>query len=457
MGTFKDILDTISGIEGDVVDFIVGGTKHRSLAKSSLEGTFNFPVIVPDDLTIEDATLVSKALERQFASFTLTVLTMNPYLNTYGTTPSAEKYLKKYHQNLDVRTDMTDVLNVVPRMMMEAAEKLDVEYDTLTECEQHIMFKIYEGVNCMAVNKENLRFNYTIEEVTESGIVNDIFNTRPRILTEADAPKTTINMGGVTQDVNIEFGDDLGHDIGSSLGRSLNRGQQAKASIDRKQLNHQLDNDYKKANELVPTLLHMRIYPYDKSTNTQLDAIDFVVGVKATLHPVTSEEMILNMARGIKNDSKFFNMIRWTTGEIRFMRDFVFGVSELKLDAKNTGSTSSRWWTMLKRRKGMARIKNVVLPNKMLPNATIVMTRDGVDALKKQFGYDLDNVNMVYKLMEHYFLIAFVIVDPGLQRVQFLFDGKGEYEVQTFAGLARENQVDDKKFKDMMNMLGRRM
>ena len=455
MGTFKDIIDTLAGLEGDVVDFIVGGNKHRSLSKSSLEGTFNFPVIVPDDLTIEDATLVSKALERQFASFTLTVLTMNPYLSTYGTTPSAQKYLKKYHQNLDVRTDMTDILNVVPRMMTEAAEKLGVEYDTLTECEQHIMFKIYEGVNCMAVNKENLRFNYTIDEVTESGIVNDIFNTRPRILTEASDDEE-INVNVDTGDINIDMSD-IGHDIGSSLGRALNRGQQSRASVDRKQLNHQLDNDYKKANELVPTLLHMRIYPYDKSTSTPLDAIDFIVGIKATLHPVTSEEMILNMARGIKNDSKFFNMIRWTTGEIRFMRDFVLGVSELKLDAKNTGSTTSRWWTMLKRRRGMARIKNVVMPNKMLPNATIVMTRDGVDALKKQYGYDLNNVNLVYRLMEQYFLIAFVIVDPGLQRVQFLFDGKNEYDVQTFAGLARENQVDDKKFKEMMNMLGRRM
>lgn len=455
MGTFKDILDTLSGIEGDVADFVLGGTKHRSLAKSSLEGTFNFPVIVPDDLTIEDATLVSKALERQFASFTLTVLTMNPYLNTHGKTPSAEKYLKKYHQNLDVRTDSTDIFNTVTRMMTEAADKIGVEYDTLTECEQHIMFKVYEGVNCMAVNKENLRFNYSIQEVAESGIVNDIFNTRPRVLTEA-SDDDEINVNIDAGDIKLNLGN-IGQDIGTSLGRTLNRGQAPKAALDKKQLNHQLDNDYKKANELVPTLLHMRIYPYDKATNIALDAIDFIVGVKATLHPVTSEEMILNMARGIKNDSKFFNMIRWTTGEIRFMRDFVLGVSELKLDAKNTGSTTSKWWTMLKRRRGMARIKNVILPNKMLPNATIVMTRDGVDALKKQYGYDLNNVNLVYKLMEQYFLVAFVIVDPGLQRVQFLFDGKNEYEIQTFAGLARENQVDDKKFKEMMNMLGRRM
>ena len=50
MSTFKDILDTISGLEGEMTQFIISGKQHKSLAKSSMEGVLNFPVLVSDSL-----------------------------------------------------------------------------------------------------------------------------------------------------------------------------------------------------------------------------------------------------------------------------------------------------------------------------------------------------------------------------------------------------------------------
>lgn len=457
MGTFKEILDTLRGIEGEVADFITNDTKHTSLAKSSLEGTFNFPVIVSNAMTIEDANLVSRALERQFASMTLTVLTMNPHFNTMGTTPSAANYLKKYHQNMDTKANGTDVVNTVTSFLREASDKLDIDYDeSVMEDVKHFMVaKVYEGINSPSIIKENLRFNYTIEEVTELSILNSKFSKR-KVVTEDTVYNTqSYDLKG---DANINIPEVNVRVTNSGMGGGLGGMGGGRNKVDTpRPMQHLLDNDVKKANELVPTLLHVRVYPFDRNQEVALQPIDFVVGVKATLHPVSSEEMILNIARGIKNDSKMFNFIRWTTGEIKFMRDFVLGVNELKLDAVNNGSKTSKWWTMLKRRKSLSKIKNVVLPNKLLPNATIIITKDEVDVLNKQYGYDLTKSYLVDKLMQSYFLIAFVIVDPALQRVSILFDGKTEFETLTFAGLARENQVDDRKFKEMMNMLGRRM
>ena len=140
-----------------------------------------------------------------------------------------------------------------------------------------------------------------------------------------------------------------------------------------------------------------------------------------------------------------------------YWRNFVLTLNELKIDAINTSSKTSRWWTMLKRRKNSARIKNALSTKRLLPNATIVITQEEVDLIKTQCGYDLENPNIAYKLMDNYFLMTFVIVDPALQRVKFLFDGRTEFESSTFANLARENTVDDRKFKEMVNMLGRRI
>ena len=57
--------------------------------------------------------------------------------------------------------------------------------------------------------------------------------------------------------------------------------------------------------------------------------------------------------------------------------------------------------------------------------------------------------------MDSYFLLAFVRVDPALQRVDFLCDGNTHYETATYSTLSKEGGKDDKKFKDMMKMLGR--
>lgn len=455
MGTLKDIIDTVGNLEGEVAGMI-SGTRHKSISKSSMDGTLNFPVIVSDALSIEDASLVSKSLERQFASFTLTLMTMNPYLYTMGGRATAANYIKKFHQNMDIRVDSTDVANAISSFMTESIRVTDVDYDSVMDTSNRIVYKIYEGVNSAGVNANNARFSYSIEDVTERAILNgyanrsfvleDTFNTNYNHLNDNDI-NMTIDTSGVKLDSNA---------IGRGIGQSM-RGSGGGNGGGR-QFNHMdISSDFKKANELVPTLLHMRIYPVDAATKTELPPIDFVLGIKATLHPVSSSEMVLNIARGIKNENTFFNFIRWTTGEISFFKDFVLSLNEIKLDAINTSSKSSRWWTMLKRRKNVAKIKNSFSANRLMPNATIVITQEEMEIIRDQYGYNLDKPALAYKLMENYFLMTFVIVDPALQRVKFLFDGKNEYEVMTFAGLARENTVDDKKFKEMMNMLGRRI
>lgn len=472
MSTFKDVIDTLVSIEGDVVDHIVTGRRNQSLSKQSKDGVMNFPVLVSDTLSIEDSTLVSKALEKQFASFALVVMTMNPNLRTSNPgQANAGQYVNQFHQNIDTKATPTDLLNAINSFTTEALNKFDIDYESIEGMKSFILHHVYEGVDYNTINKMNAKFSYTIEEVTESKIVNELCGRasisgimRPTLENgRGGRRRGGIDVDGMhiempdslTTNLNLDLGD-TGSDMGREIGRELARGQRVATGRDTRQLQHTMDNDMKKANELVPTLLHMRIYPVDENGN-QLPPIDFVLGVKATLHPIASDEMVTNICRGIKNENTFFNFVRWTTGEIKFFKDFVFCINEMKIDAMNSSDRASKWWSMLKRRKALARIKNVILPNKMLPNATIVVTQDEVNLIKDVYGYDLSRMALVNKLMSNYFLIAFVIVDPALQRVKFLFDGSTEFETLTYATLARESSTNDKQFKEMLNMLGRRM
>ena len=416
-----------------------------SLFSNVCISVMNFPVIVSDALTIEDASLVSKALEREFASLTLIVMTANPYLHVNGGNISATDYINRFHQNIDRKADAVDILNTVQKITNEVTSLCDMDYAVAEGLSDMLLYKIYEGVEYYGVNKENLKYNYTITDVTESSILNDVVKRR---ITNAFRP--TVEAGRtIPIDINVNVNNALNNQPVRQRGEAARNAARPATQL--------TDNDAKKANELVPTLLHMRVYPVDKDNNVELAPIDFVLGVKATLHPVSSDEMITNVCRGVKNEDKLFNALRWTTGEISFLKDFVFGINELKLDAINSGHSASKWWSMLKRRKAMAKIKNVIVPNKLLPNATIVMTQDEVNTIKEVYGYDLNNYSLVEKLMSNYFLIAFVIVDPALQRVKFLFDGRTQFEMHTYATLAKESTTNDKQFKEMLNMLGRRI
>ena len=333
MSTFKDIIDTISGLKGDVATMIAGGKKFKSISKSSMDGTLNFPVIVSNALSIEDASLVSKALERQYASFTLTLMTMNPYLYTMGGKATAGDYVKKFHQNVDTRVDSTDIYNAATSFMIEVSNRYDIEYEALSEVSDRIVYKIYEGINHAGLNADNARVSYTITDVTESEILNNYANRRPVYEAKGGRPSATlyntVRVDGVSVD-DISVGDiniDVdaskiklnSGEIGRGIGRAISRSGGSSGGGSRQQFNHMsVSSDYKKANELVPTLLHMRVYPIDTESDTEFPPIDFVLGIKATLHPVTSEEIVINIARGIRNENTFFNFIRWTTGEISF-------------------------------------------------------------------------------------------------------------------------------------------
>ncbi len=214
------------------------------------------------------------------------------------------------------------------------------------------------------------------------------------------------------------------------------------------------DNDVKKSNELVPTMLHVRINTLnDNGVNTGM--MDFNVGIKAIMHPINSEEMISNIVSACRKQGFLFNAIRWTTGEIKFIKDLLLDIDNVKLDVYNRSKGASPWWLALKRRKGLSKI-NFLMKKNILPNATIVISEEEAELIKTEYGFDLHNPYFVDKIMDTYFLLSFVIVDNASQVAHFKFDnGYPSFETVAFSSLERENTNSERKFKDMLKVLSR--
>jgi hypothetical protein len=208
-----------------------------------------------------------------------------------------------------------------------------------------------------------------------------------------------------------------------------------------------------KLNELMPTTLVIKLVGSDKDSGLVVDR-EFILGVKTTLHPIDSDEMVDNLVAACQNKGVIFRFIKWTTGEISFFKDFLFNVKEIKDDVIKRSAGYSPWWIALKRRKTISTIKSWFSSKSILPNSTIVVSMEEVAYIKSQFGFDLTDVNFVNNIMETYFLLGFVIVDNSIQIAHFLFDGQSTFASHSFKGLEKEGERKD-DLKEMLKLVNR--
>lgn len=446
MGIMKEIIDTardIANVGAGSMDDIFKKKKHGSLSRRSLEGTLQFPVLVTKSLDIETLQMITKALERQYASFAQVALTMNPMLDLQKDR-DAVGYLRKFHQNSNTKVGWSDINN----LGVDVLEGYNVFSD---ESEKVYVFAgVHEGstATIIAANKQQLQ---NVLEGVREDVLNEKFiprNTQYRFNNEN---LTRYHNSIVTEDQTF---------TGNIASINVQGG--GKSSYGEKDPDFVIpnnilqNNEAKKANELVPTTMHVRTVLMNKEGENQ-GHMDFIVGIKATMHPIASDEMVTNVLSAVKNKGKIFNSIRWTTGEISFFKDFLFNIKEIKNDVANRSLGSSPWWIALKRRKSLAKIKGaLMMPNQILPNASIVLSMEEVEYIKSEYGYDLMNPSFVDKIMATYFLLGFVVVDNSTQIAHFLFDGQQDYQSVSFNGLESEaKRGGSSDIKDVLKLIQR--
>lgn len=442
MGLLKDVSDVIRDLKAGLDDM---GTveyakrlRGSSIARKGAEGTLQFPMLVSKSLDIDTAVMIGKALERQYASFVQTTLSLHPYLDL-SKDKDISSYLKNFHQNAGGR------FNTLGDLLLEDS------YTILTNEDESIggLFILTEGSNPYIVKNNKEQTFCSLDYINENCLnelykpkdplvnfknpdLNHFFNNRlfneNKIVTEAEniVQKQDRDMEYKLHALNVQ-----------------NRGNAAVRLT---------DNDCKKANELVPTTLAVSLNVKDKGNFG--GTVNFVIGVKTILHPVTSDEMVRNLVNGFRNGNKFFKFIRWTTGELNFVKDFLLNMTEIREDVVSQMSAKeSGWWTVLKRRQKAAKAKRILPTGKeILPNASIVLTVDEVEMMRSEYGFNLNDTNQMIKLMREYFLLSLVIVDPAQELATFMFDGQNQPQVMSFSGLERDNSSKN-DFKEMYKLI----
>ena len=156
-----------------------------------------------------------------------------------------------------------------------------------------------------------------------------------------------------------------------------------------------------------------------------------------------------------QDNNGFLKLIRATTREISFFKDFIFAIDKAKIDALSSSrrGSSSKVWKILERRSLKSRIRRGLRqPNDASAISTLVVSQEEVEFLKKNYNVHIDNPRVIRPIMEAYNLMGVVIVNELDETCSFIFDtGSDVYEKVAFRSLEREDKDND--FKKMINLM----
>lgn len=541
MAIIKDIHDLIKDVGQTVTsdnNILVRDNTRGSVASEAKKGILQFPVLCSSALSLEEATMMAKALEREFVSFIRVITSIDSITDERD----VKSYLRRMHQNnkpmnighvfnenafvvtkqsfdlpkLDAdthakamqlneeftkfileATEEDDSLEVIAADDLDASDEPSID-DLLSEFRaenpERKVYKLQEFTGLVLQEGTKIQQAFLVRNhrthtdqyiltppidtanvsiITPATIIQECTKAnfeklaeykpwyKESILNEMVKPQNYSVMSENSSLVSrhSKYGKRLSEssstelDPTSDASNYMNRPATSASSYDVVLKDQLSDNDAKKANEMVPTMLHVKTY--FRNELGDMESVDYMIGVKTIVHTVKTESIEQNLVRGVTRGNAIFNFIRWTTGETEFFKDFLFAIDNIKHDVKSK-FTDAKWWTVLSRRRKTARALNALnFKNQLLPNSTIVVTMDEVQKLRNDHSVDLMDTHTVRKLMDQYFLLAFVIADTASEMGYFMFDGEGDFQQYSYVSLERENSNQAREVKNIMQILGK--
>lgn len=198
-------------------DINLNKRRIRSISAFSSNSTFYFPVIVSDQCTLEEVTMISRALEKQYAAFVVACISLIPFHRIRADDRGAiEDYLQQFHQNIGISPDADRIVGKTMGFLDSMSES--------TVCDEDASNFFY------SVWKESKEKNTDyVKYMTENYIsLNDMFNeaavdSKTKALKDRfDAVNDELDTWGFIGDADEElFDDDDDEDLEDDIDDSI--------------------------------------------------------------------------------------------------------------------------------------------------------------------------------------------------------------------------------------------
>ena len=187
--------------------------------------------------------------------------------------------------------------------------------------------------------------------------------------------------------------------------------------------------DIAKMNDLQPTVLNMEVSFRDPKANS--DAVitkKISIGVKCVSHLVKGDDVEYYLTKAAYKNNLFLKLIKFTTGEIKFWKDLIFALDDVKkraiYSAKN--NTNDYFADLEFTAKNAKALLASGATKGDLPTAitTLVVSKTDVENIKYKEGIDImKDPSSIKKIFNAYYLLNFLVVDDALE-VVYCYDAE---------------------------------
>jgi hypothetical protein len=218
-----------------------------------------------------------------------------------------------------------------------------------------------------------------------------------------------------------------------------------------------------------PTIIKSSMYMKDVA-----NPIDVTLSIKSCPHFITGDQVAMLFDSSIEKQHLLNRIVKLTTGEIKFFRDFIFHMDWVKRDTELYSKFGEHpWYQQFMKRKAAnknMKVLNAVLgaipglralvagSNKYLPTATIVLSTDEMEhATKMKFGFLLKHEETLKQIMNELMLLGIVVYDPTVAVCNMWFNGFKQRIMVNVADMKSSGDSTAELVKLMNNMLRRGM
>jgi hypothetical protein len=400
--------------------------RGNSIKHKAKELIAQYPVLFSDNLTSHSVTLVNRALEHEYVNL-LQLLIQNDGVK--GGFKNTASYLGGFHQNIHNDRSLDDTLNPAIGHLGKTgtvSNESVVMSKALEEVNRELLVPMEEDLNYRSLNEESVDIKFASLLEARKG------KSKPQNDDEDKKELTPEEQAKADKEHNAT--------------KSTARAQITNTEI-------------KKANELTPTQVSVDL-EYQENGVPQTRKITF--GVKCVAHLIESNDIEYYLPNSVITRTPIMRAIQWTTGEIKFFRDFMFAIDEIKKTAIKGNNRSGFWWRRLQQLSKISKGRSSVLPfaknpknvKKPIPTTTMVISKENVDGIRNRHGIDiLAKPSFVNKIMNNFFLMTFIVVDESIETVYIYNDDVKDFNTFSFKSLEGFSKQKDIDIKDIYKLL----
>lgn len=527
-GVLRDIVELLSDnvngfIDPGDTDSFIGkllnsrntGNYFRSITKATSNLVLTFPMIVDNSVSIETASMVSKAVEKKI------VLMLQMLFSAISVTNNKDAFdfVSKIHKNL-TSDDVLSYINKMDSIPYRESTTLDfdqinkdlvrlIKEDSSRELSYDLRPALEAGKKRIAggrvrvgeirnewhgkgdeprVSMSTKDYETLLKDADGVGFTADYYKGKRdellkqngKVIAQRDRYADYLKKAQKSDSANRKQILDLQKERNQVVTQRNQyieklRNAQKLNSTERKKTLDMIKGYDKKIKEYEERLEKQSFYvdtkidqPEIKKANEMVPSImvvrfrsgehneavgEAVIGVKVKLIYVTQADMIDRIILKSGDQNRLFEFLKATTGEISMFKDFMFALDRAKLDIFSKSAKSSPIWKLLERRANVSRTNSFFNNNNGAGTAiaTLLVSQDTMDILKKEHNFNQRNTSKLINIMTDYSAMGFIITNDVTEKVQMLFDDN-DLSFETLSYSSLERE-DKNQYKKVINLL----